>query len=266
MLPRSTVLAESFVSPHAKYPAQRKRANSMPTTEEKIRWRHSNDEKVDILQQYTNWVAAGKPHGKSPSTALAAKYNCHYNYPKELFDKVLECGTVSNGKSPGRPPEYTPDVWEIMCAIIDEFQKAHGMRPTYEDIQAGMDAEGCKVPGRTTIRKAKIKAGYRVREKTRKPILTKAAMVKRYNFVKARSKQCFKRWVICDMKWFNEGDPKRAMEYEERPDCPLSPGQKHAPRKAETTTQEVKLMYFCAVSGEHRIGLWEMKNEDWTKV
>ena len=61
----------------------------MPTTEEKIRWRHSNDEKVDILQQYTNWVAAGKPHGKSPSTALAAKYNCHYNYPKELFDKVL---------------------------------------------------------------------------------------------------------------------------------------------------------------------------------
>jgi hypothetical protein len=30
----------------------------MPTTEEKIGWRHSNDEKVDILQQYTNWVAA----------------------------------------------------------------------------------------------------------------------------------------------------------------------------------------------------------------
>ena len=121
MLPRSTVLAESFVSPHAKYPAQRKRANSMPTTEEKIRWRHSNDEKVDILQQYTNWVAAGKSYGKSPSTALAARYNCHFNYPKELFDKVLECGTVSNGKSPGRPPEYTLDIWSIMCAIIDEF-------------------------------------------------------------------------------------------------------------------------------------------------
>lgn len=51
----------------------------MPTTEEKIGWRHTNDEKMDILQQYTNWMAAGKPYGQSPSTALAANYNCHYN-------------------------------------------------------------------------------------------------------------------------------------------------------------------------------------------
>jgi hypothetical protein len=238
----------------------------MPTTVEKIGWRHSNDEKVDILQQYTNWMAAGKPYGQSPSTALAAKYNCHYNYPKQLFDKVLECGTISNGKSPGRPAEYTPDIWAKMIAIIEEFQNVHSMRPTYQDIQAGLDAEGCKVPGRTAIRAAKIKAGFRVKEKSRKPILTKVAMAKRFDFAKKRYNQCFKRWVICDMKWFNEGDPRRAMEYEERPDHPLSPSKKHAPRKAETTTQEVKLMYFCAVSGEHRIGLWEMKKEDWTKI
>ena len=46
----------------------------------------------------------------------------------------------------------------------------------------------------------KKRAGFVTKVKIKKPIVGKVAQEKRHTLVK----KYFKRWVICDMKWFTE--------------------------------------------------------------
>ena len=73
------------------------------------------------------------------------------------------------------------------------------------------------------------------------------------------------RIFVIDQKWFCEGKTKMALQYQERPDHPIPRELKFIPKKAETKTQEKKIMVLCAVSENTTIGMYEMVKKDYTK-
>jgi hypothetical protein len=222
--------------------------------------------KLDVLKQYTAWVFAGRPYGQSPATALMEKYNCTYDYPKRLLNRVLERGTLENGKSTGRPREYDEDFWKKMCDIVESFQAENLRTATDADIQAEFMAEGCeRIPCCETIRKKKKEAGFVTKKKVEKPVLDSAAKEARNEFAIEHNEQSFERMVVIDQKWFCEGKPKMALQYQERPGHPIPRELKFLPKKAETTTQQKKIMMLCAVSENMTIGMYEMDKKEYTK-
>jgi hypothetical protein len=181
------VLFDDLITPHATYTAQTSHTVPTPSTEEKSTRLRSQEMKLDVLRQYTAWVAAGRPYGQSPATALMHKYDCAYSYPKRLYNRVLERGTIENGKSSGRPPEYDEDFWKKMCEIVDEFEAKHLRTATHAEIQAEFNAEGYEqVPCKETLRKAKKEPGFVTKKKTEKPFLNVAAKEARNEFIKIK--------------------------------------------------------------------------------
>ena len=260
------VLFDDLVTPHAPYTTQTRHAVPTPSPEEESTRLRSEEMKLDVLQQYTAWIAAGKPYGQSPATALKHEYGCTIDYPRRLYNRVRERGTIGNGKSTGRPPEYDDDFWKKMCQIVDEFQKEHMRTATHADIQAEFIAEGYEqVPCKETLRKAKKEAGFVTKKKAEKPFLDLAAKEARHKFAIEYQDQSFERIVVIDQKWFCEGKPKMALQYQERPDHPLPRELKFLPKKAETKTQEKKVMVLCAVSEKTTIGMYEMVKKDYKK-
>ena len=260
------VIFDDLVTPHAPYTVQTTQAVPTPSPEEKSSRLRSQEMKLDVLQQYTAWIAAGKPYGQSPATALKHKYGCTLNYPKRLFNRMLERGTLQNGKSTGRPPEYDEDFWERMCEIVDEFQAKNMRTATHADLNAEFIAAGYEqVPCRETLRKAKKEAGFVTKKKAEKPLLNTAAKEARHEFAIEHRDQDFERIVVIDQKWFCEGKTKMALQYQERPDHPIPRELKFIPKKAETKTQEKKIMVLCAVSENTTISMYEMVKKDYTK-
>ena len=45
---------------------------------------------------------------------------CSKNYPKQLYDKVMQYGGVDDRPKPGRPAEFTEEVWEHVRELIRE--------------------------------------------------------------------------------------------------------------------------------------------------
>jgi hypothetical protein len=92
-----------------------------PDTEEKAKGqRHSNDQKVEILREYTAWIEAGKPFGKSPASKFKGMDVCHYNYPNELYGRVKKY--VEEKKRSGRPVEFPEETWTEMLEIMASYQ------------------------------------------------------------------------------------------------------------------------------------------------
>jgi hypothetical protein len=74
--------------------------------------------------------------------------------------------------------------------------------------------------------------------------------------------QSFVRWVVMDMKWFREA---AAGQYEQDLEAPPVADDVRYKPKMETQTQALKIMFMACVSEKKKIGLWEMKKEDWVK-
>jgi len=72
--------------------------------------------------------------------------------------------------------------------------------------------------------------------------------IEHHEFAIEHRDQDFERIVVIDQKWFCEGKTKMALQYQERPDHPIPRELKFIPKKAETKTQEKKIMVLCAVS------------------
>jgi len=144
---------------HAKYNAARKCSYSEKLGNgEKTTRLHSFEDKLDIFRKYTEWIVAGKPYGMSPAPALAEKYGCHYNYPKALYKKAIECGSIENNKSTGRPPEYDQKLWDDVRNFIQKYQRSHGREPTHVETQVELKKLGHKqVPSSESLRVGKIK-------------------------------------------------------------------------------------------------------------
>ena len=72
-------------------PAKRVREQAPPASPRlpspRLKRLREDDEKVDMLRRYSQWVADGKRRGESPATALNEEYGCNISYPKRLYDK-----------------------------------------------------------------------------------------------------------------------------------------------------------------------------------
>ena len=53
------------------------------------------------------------------------KFDCERTYPKKLYDKVVEHGSVASNWAGGRPAEFSPQCWDAMITIIREHRTQH---------------------------------------------------------------------------------------------------------------------------------------------
>ena len=56
---------------------------------------HSDDSRLEIVRRYSAWIVKGRPYKESPIPALM-KFDCERTYPKKLYDKVVEHGSVAS--------------------------------------------------------------------------------------------------------------------------------------------------------------------------
>ena len=101
-------------------PALRDRAADDEVEETRL---HTHEAKLAIFKAYLEWTTAGKKRGDSPIDALVEEWNCERTYPKKLYDKVAETGSVDNAFSGGRPPAFSPECWESMVQLIRDARK-----------------------------------------------------------------------------------------------------------------------------------------------
>jgi hypothetical protein len=100
---------------------------------------------------------------------------------------------------------------------------------------------------------------------TPKPIVGKVTQEKRHKFSKKYKHVNWKRTVVMDMKWFYEVGAKGHEVEQDLEGSPLKPGLLFRAKTGETKCQGLKVMFMACVSEEKKIGLWEMKKEDWLK-
>jgi len=82
------VLFDDLITPHATYTAQTSHTVPTPSTEEKSTRLRSQEMKLDVLRQYTAWVAAGRPYGQ-----LQQQLSCTSTIVRiaTLRDCTIEC-------------------------------------------------------------------------------------------------------------------------------------------------------------------------------
>ena len=94
---------------------------------------------------------------------------------------------------------------------------------------------------------------------------SKVAQEKRYEFAKKYKHHKWTRWVAMDMKWFYEVGAAGHEVEQDKQGPPLPPKLPFRAKTGETKTQGLKVMFMACVSEHKKIGLWEMKKEDWMK-
>ena len=255
---RSNSCTSSQIEPIT--PKRKRSEDDTPDTVQKGQ-RHADDAKITIFSEYSAWVDNGKPYGLSPAKSLQQRYGCHYNYPKELYDKFVKFKSLENRKPCGRPKEFSDKVWAKMLKIMASYQKKHKSKTPISLIKHELMKTLLvdKPPCAETIRLAKKALNVTTQNKIAKPVVGKHAQEKRYAFCKEHQTADFSRWCVMDMKWFNEH--RGTQQYETWPGGEAPPEVQFTAKKGETRTQEVKLMFMAVVSESGPIMLQEMSWE-----
>ena len=239
------------------------------TAEPRTRPTYASDQRLAIFRTYANWVAGGKKHANSPMKQLIAKYGCSKNYPKQLYDKVMQYGGVDDRPKPGRPAEFTEEVWEHVRELIREARDRKTRYSSEECVLKLEEAFEGEVPAARTIREWKQQAGYKEKPIVYKPLISKRMMKER--LAHAKKHRCasdeayieaHKLTVSIDETWTNELlVPKKSVDV--NPNSPFKKRFEAMGGEAESEAQGVKIMWLCAVTSEHKIGCYELDFKTW---
>lgn len=138
------------------------RCNGAPRKSPRGKRLRTEDQKLAILQEYIEWVENGKRKADSPISRLMLKYRCAKNYPKQLYDKVKQHGSVKSRFGAHRPEEFHQDTWDQMVKMIREIREdnvpASGRKIRTLMIKAKSD----KVPAVRTINRKKAALGFKI--------------------------------------------------------------------------------------------------------
>ena len=150
---------------------------------------HADDAKKEIFRRYAAWVASGKKRADSPIDELVDEYECDRNYPKRLYDKVLENGTVENQWDGGRPEAFSPACWDAMVEIIRTHRKKQrkaSTRVIAATLKKQRAAKGKKAPSRGLVAAAKKELGFVKHKVKTKPKLSTNLWQQRESMAKER--------------------------------------------------------------------------------
>jgi hypothetical protein len=113
-----------------------------------------------------------------------------------------------------------------------------------------------KTPSPRTVRAKKAAMGFKSIKIKTKPLLSGPMMRLRELFAQQHMKRCFNSTVVLDEKWFSE-EKVKGQTIEARPSSPLK-GEQFKHKQGESETQLTKIMYLAAVTGQHKIGIYEL--------
>ena len=244
------------VTPRSPRKRRRKSCPEAPRKSPRGKRLRTEPEKLAILKDYIRWTENGKRKADSPISRLVLKYRCHKNYPKELYDKVKQYGSVASRFGAHRPEEFQQDTWDQMVEMIREIREdnvpASGRKIRTLMIKAKLD----KVPAVRTINLKKAALGFRVFKLKDKPLLNADMMKKRLEYANWLKNLDMSRVVVIDEKQFTE-QKQPGMVTARR----LSPLKKRFRGKQhETGAQLSKVMFLAAVTENHKILCTEFKN------
>ena len=202
------------------------------------------------------------------------EFGCHRTYPKTLYDRVLERGSVESSWSAGRPKEFSPACWEAMITIIREHRAKHRVASS-RDLSANLKKvpgrSGKKGPSHNTVARAKKELLFKKHRVITKPKLNTKLWKARLQMAKERKErsesayiQKNARTVFADEKWFSE-EKGRLLAFEARDDSPVPSPEKFVSRQAETSTQQIKVMFLLCVTATQPIGAYELNFTKWNK-
>ena len=204
--------------------------------------------------------------------ALVKKFGCERTYPKKLYDKVVQHGSVASNWAGGRPAEFSPQCWEAMITLIREHRAKHRVASSRElsaSLKKAPARARKKAPHYRTVQRAKKELRFKKHKVAVKPKLntklwgTRLAMAKKRMM---RSEAAYikdnERTVFADEKWFSE-EKGRFLAFEARDDSPVPSPEKFVEKQAETATQRIKIMYILCVTGTKPIGAYELDFKKW---
>ena len=224
---------------------------------------HSDEEKLSIFRAYMQWLIAGKKHADSPIKALRMKYRISADYPKQLYDKVNNKGSIANNWSrEGRPAHFSEKLWERMVELIRERRDEQQAAPAAR-LRTDLMQEFSVVPSVQHTQRKKHAMGFKMAKIIKKPTLTKKLMEERLAFARKYKKRSFKRTIVFDEKWCTEEKANNKF-VEARPGSPIS--KQFIGKDAETKTQLQKYMYLGALCEGKTIGCYRLDFKEWNDV
>ena len=248
-------------TPSAKAPKAKRKSNHahIPTrlSPRKQPRLHTNETKLAIFQVMLEWHNAGQNKADSPIQTLVTKYGCDRSYPTKLYKLVYDRGTIDNRWGPGRPVEIDEAVWGEMVSLIRQARSKQ-KRASSTEISAKLRKRmpRKKTPSPRTVRAKKAAMGFKIIKIKKKPKLSTEMMRLRNLFAQQHMNRCFNSTVVLDEKWFSE-EKVKGQCIEARSSSPLK-GEQFKHKQSETDTQRTKIMYSAAVTGQHKIWLYEL--------
>ncbi|MEL7342962.1 MAG: hypothetical protein AAGM67_20935, partial [Bacteroidota bacterium] len=138
---------------------------------------------------------------------------------------------------------------------------------TATGIQSILSDEVQRIPSKRTIQRMKKRLGFRWVPVQKKPMLSLRLMRERLEFCEHFRNHNFSRTIVLDEKWFSESTFRHAG-FERTKDTPVNSLPTDITFRAanhETKTQQIKLMFLCAVSNEKKIGMYELDFQTWNR-
>jgi len=130
------------------------------TTPKTKKPRLTEDERLEVYQEYYNWVHKAKKRGPSPVPALREKYpHLGKNYFGDLLQNNAKRGTIFPRSPPGRPRSYGEEC-NVMILKCVKAQRAKRLCASAAFVRNEMTRAGwSKVPEIDWINKQKLKLG-----------------------------------------------------------------------------------------------------------
>jgi hypothetical protein len=231
--------------------------------------------KRDIFCRYAEWKANGSRRDESPIGDLREEYQCNENYPRELYNKCLEAGTVESQWAGGRPTEFDEAFFDKhMVPLIREArsrQRVASSRSIATSIKKQRKKKGA--PSSTTVHRAKQSLGFKKTKVKKKPKIGKAlqdqrlamARERRGKMTKAQYIQANARKVQGDEKWMSE-EKGNVLAFEARDDSPVAANVQFVGKDAETRTQLIKIMFLLCATSTTPIGVYELDFKKWNEA
>lgn len=149
------------------------------------------------------------------------KYRVNSDYPKRLYDRVNNTGSIANNWShQTRPTEFSEELWERMVELIRERRDEQQAAPAAR-LRTDLMKEFSVVPSVQHIQRKKRAMGFKMVKIIKKPTLTKKLMEERLAFARMYKKRSFKRTIVFDEKWCTEEKANNKF-VEARPGSPIS--------------------------------------------
>ena len=231
---------------------------------------HSKDARIDIFRRFSEWIAQGRPRGKSPIAALVKEHVCERTYPKKLYDRVMRAGSVDYNWSAGRLKDFSPACWEAMATIVRDHRKKHRVASS-RNLSASLKKgrKGKKAPSANTVLRAKKELNFKKHRVVTKPKLNTRLWKARLEMAKTRmmkSETAYiednTRTIFADEKWFSE-EKGRFLAFEARDESPVPSPERYVEKQAETSTQQIKIMFLLCVTATRPIGVYKLDFKKW---